>query len=555
MKNIFKNDAFVVAVLSAIIFYSFLGVRTLSVPDEGRYVSIALEMLRTGDWIVPRLNGVQYLYKPPMFYWLNAFALMLVDNVEIASRLVPSFVGWMTVIFTFLTAKKFYGRSVAYYSAFFLSLSFIWYIGSRSVNLDLTVAGFTAWALFAYIWGFNETDKTRRNVYLYGMYIVSALAVLTKGFMGIVIPGAVFFLHILFTNSWKELLRLNIPTGIVLFLAIIMPWHVLMHMANPEWFDFYIIREHFLRFFTKVHARYEPMWYFIPIMALGVMPFGAFVLQPLLRIRSYWKSRKKDSAVDLYLWIWFVFIFVFFSVSSSKLPLYVLPILPALAIMVGRFMVEFAQGKHIGCVKISSIVYMIFTGAIGGALLIFQAFPELVPATENATLADDIVAMGIPLWLFAFGLFSHSFISVLSIFMGKRMVAIVLAGALFIPSLFSLNYVIQLVNEKSTYDVVQTIKQHRKGNEEIVTTLFVEDLPAYLNENISVINYSGESAYFLHYDDISDRYYNRSEFLRRWNSDSRMFLIIYNGWYKESVDGVVGTVIFKNKRYSVMMNK
>ena len=552
MKNIIKKDYFIVAVLSAIVFYSFLGVRTLSIPDEGRYVSIALEMLRTGDWTVPRLNGVQYLYKPPLFYWLNAISLSLVDNIMVASRLVPAIIGWITVLFTYGVAKRFYTKDVAMYSALFMSLSFIWYVGSRSVNLDLAVAGFTAWVMFSYILGFDETCRYKRNIYLYAMYIFSAMAVLTKGFMGIVIPGAVFFLHIALTNNWRALLRLNIPTGIILFFIIIMPWHIMMNGANSEWFDFYIIREHFLRFFTKVHSRYAPMWYFIPIMALGVMPFGAFVMQPLLQIKKYWNNRLKDSGIDLYLWIWFVFIFVFFSVSSSKLPLYILPIIPALAIMVARFMVSYINGNHDRCVKISSVFYFLFAGGVGGVLLLFQMFPVFVPETDNASLPEDFVTMGKPLWLCAGGLFFHSLISTVCAYMGKRRSAIIVAGLLYLPVIFSLNFIAQDINEKSTYDLVQVLKEHRTDNAEVATKIFIEDLPAYLNENISVINYSGESNYFLHYEDISNRYYDSAEFSRRWNSDKKMFLITYNQGTKNWVEG---KILLRNKMYILRTNK
>jgi 4-amino-4-deoxy-L-arabinose transferase-like glycosyltransferase len=105
-------------------------------------------------------------------------------------------------------------------------MSFCWYLGGRIVNLDLAVAVFMAWSMFAYILGVNEVDKFKRNIYLYGIYVGSAFAILTKGFIGVVLPGAVFFLHILLTNNWKLVLRLNIPTGIILFLAITLPWHI-----------------------------------------------------------------------------------------------------------------------------------------------------------------------------------------------------------------------------------------------------------------------------------------------------------------------------------------
>lgn len=549
------QDYISIGLLSALFIGLFLGdTRGLSIPDEGRYVGIAVEMLRTNDWIVPRLNGVQYLYKPPLFYWLNTLSLMVFDNVIWASRFVPAFLSWCTVIMTLWFTRQFFNRTVANISAGFLGLSFIWYIGGRSVNLDLAVASFMVMGCYMYFMAYSEKNRTRQSVYAYAMYIFIALAVLTKGFVGAVLTGGIFFIHIITTKGWKTLLKLRLISGILLAVTIVLPWHILMYQANPEWFDFYIVREHFARFFTAVHNRYEPWWYFIPFLAIGLMPYGAYVVQPLLRWRCAWAEKNTGNSMRLFLLIWVWFILLFFSASASKLPLYILPIIPPICILSAQFMGEVIQGKHRRCVSISAFLYMIFVGALGLYVLYIAYNPTSIPEkdvrgvqTVIASISPLIIGVGIAFIL-------HGLVHFILYKKHAPLYALVLAGVLYIPSAILINPIIGATNKKSTADIVQVLQSDYNG-EEIILSQFYEDVPVFTNSVVSVVNYSGESQYFIHYEDLSNRYYNTAEFNNRWLSGTKKYMILHKYNHMDYIKHMPYTILAESHLYYLVTNQ
>ncbi len=541
--------------LSFLFMVLFLGdSRALSLPDEGRYVGIAVEMLRNNDWVVPRLNGVQYLYKPPLFYWLNALSIALFDNVVWASRFVPMFISWSTIMMTLWFGRRFFNRTVGNVAAVFLSLSFMWYVGGRSINLDMTVAAFMVMAFYMYFSAVYEKNPSRQAVFAYAMYIFIAAAVLTKGFMGIVLTGGVFFVHVLCTNGWKSLLKMRLISGIILVLVLVLPWHILMYQANPQWFDFYIIREHFSRFFTTVHNRYQPWWYFIPYLAIGLMPYGAYVVQPLLRWRLAWAETTQGNSVRLYLLIWVWGILLFFSVSSSKLPLYVLPILPAICILSAQFVYDALQGKHYRCISISAGVYMIFTAIIGG-YSIYIAFDPTVVAERDVTGVHSAIKQVAPL-IFAVGLALMLHGSIHFIAFRKRQVlrAIVLCGIVYTPVAILINSIVGATNKKSTADITAVLQQQYRG-EEIILWRFYEDVPVFMNTWVSVVDYSGESQYFMDYEDISDRYYTRTEFKNRWLGSDKKYLILNKYTHMPFMQDFPYKVVAESHLYYLLTNK
>jgi 4-amino-4-deoxy-L-arabinose transferase-like glycosyltransferase len=161
-----------------------------------------------------------------------------------------------------------------------------------------------------------------------GFWVASALAVLSKGLIGIVLPGAAIFLFLLLKRDWGLITRLRPVAGPLLFLAIAAPWFIAVSAANPEFLHFFFIQEHFQRFTTEMHQRVEPFWFFVPILLAGVGPW----LLPFLRA-----LQPRDDA-SLFLLVWSAVVFLFFSASGSKLPPYILPVLPAAALLVGRWL-------------------------------------------------------------------------------------------------------------------------------------------------------------------------------------------------------------------------
>ena len=321
-----------VLILFLMVWFTMLGVRTLVPTDEGRYAEMAREMVATGDWITLRLNGIKYFEKPPLQNWMNALTFALFGLGDWQARLWTGLCGLIGLGAASYTALKIYGRRVAISTALILGSSFYW-AGMGHVNtLDMGLSAMMTLALCGVLLAQRDgaSDKEQRN----GMLLCwagMALATLSKGLMGFVLPGAVLVIYTLWTRDVGLWLRLHMGKGLLLFFAITAPWFILVWQANPEHPHFFFIHEHFQRFTSTVHKRGGAWYYFFPLLIIGIVPWLGLLVQSVL---AGVKKEQSQFQAKKMLMIWTVFIFFFFSVSGSKLPSYILPIFPALAILI-----------------------------------------------------------------------------------------------------------------------------------------------------------------------------------------------------------------------------
>ena len=330
------RDFACLALVFGLLYFFQLGDSNLVNPDEGRYAEIPREMVASGDYVLPRLNGVVYFEKPPLMYWALAGALRTFGPDEFVLRAVPALFALAGVLLTYLTARRLQGRMAGLAAAMVLGTSLLYFALARILILDMAVSVLMSATLFCFILGVREPPGPRRRWFFYGLYASAALATLTKGLIGFLVTGAVMFLWLAIFNQWRRLRPFHLPTGGLLFLAITVPWHVLAAQRNPEWARFYFIHEHWERFTTTVgHDRYQPWWYFIPILLGGLFPWVG-LLWPALRdnLAGGW-ARRKENAGAWFFVVWAAFIFLFFSKSHSKLAPYILPVFPALAVLIG----------------------------------------------------------------------------------------------------------------------------------------------------------------------------------------------------------------------------
>ena len=332
------RDLMILTVLICLFFTFMLGNRPLSVPDEGRYVEISREMAATGNYLTPRLNSVKYFEKPVFFYWLEALSINLFGLNEFTLRLWPALFALFGCLAVAVAGARLFGRLTGLLGATVLATSLLYYGFSRAIILDMPVSILLTLALLSFLMGTHEAPGLKRRLYLWVFYAFAALAVLTKGLIGIFIPGMVIGAWILLLGEWRMLKTLYIPSGLALFLLIAAPWHIMVGRANPEFYQFYFIHEHFQRYLTKVHGRYKPFWYFMPIVLLGLFPWSAFLVQAIKHnLPSTWRERHEHRDA-LFLMLWAGLVFLFFSSSSSKLAPYILPVFPPLALLVGRYL-------------------------------------------------------------------------------------------------------------------------------------------------------------------------------------------------------------------------
>ena len=300
-------------------------------PDEGRYAEIPREMIESGDFVTPKLNYVKYFEKPVLHYWLTAGAFLLLGQNEFAGRVTPVLLGLGGCLLTFCLAMRITkSKRAGGMAALILASSLLWYAISRLNITDMTVTFFFTLALLGYRFWLDDGDKRR---WLLVFYAAMALATLTKGLMGVVLPGGIAVLHLAFTRRWRLLPRLFSPLAIALYFAVTVPWFWAVCRANPDFFDFFFIREHFLRYLTTVHDRYEPVWFFVPIILAAFVPWTGMLWDAA---RAAWGKCPFVSRSDgIFLGLWFAVPFVFFSLSHSKLIPYILPCMPPVAVLMG----------------------------------------------------------------------------------------------------------------------------------------------------------------------------------------------------------------------------
>jgi 4-amino-4-deoxy-L-arabinose transferase-like glycosyltransferase len=370
MTDLHKSKPFVWSLLAifTLAWLTMLGVRTLVPPDEGRYAEMAREMFASGDWITTRLNGIKYFEKPPLQTWMNALSFTLFGLGEWQARLWTGLCGLGGVVLTGYAGAKVFGPRVGLYAALVLGSSFFWVACGQIDSLDMGLSGMMTIALCALLIAQRDDAGTReRRNWMLACWAGMALAVLSKGLIGLMLPGGVLVLYTLVTRDWKLWSRLHLVKGLLLFFAIATPWFVLVALRNPEQPYFFFIHEHWERFFLKTHHR-EGAWYYFFVMLipgivpwLGVLPQSLWLGLGLKPTPEPGRFRPRLMAL-----IWAVFIFAFFTKSSSKLPGYILPIFPALALLIA---VQLDAGS-----RRSRIVAAALMAAIGAALLAFVPY-------------------------------------------------------------------------------------------------------------------------------------------------------------------------------------
>ena len=329
-----------------LLWFGTLEQRRLINPDEGRYAEIPREMVASGDWLTPRLNGFKYFEKPALQYWATATAFSAFGEHHWTARLWPALTGFLGVLFTAFATTRLFGRQAGLLAGAILGGSLLWNVIGHINTLDMGVSAFLAGAVFALCLAQHEGTPPRESRrWLDGAWALLALAVLSKGLIGLVLPAMVAVAYAVWQRDPGFILRIRPGRGLAILLAITAPWFVAVSLANPEFARFFFIHEHFERFLTKTHGRYQPAWYFIPVLLAGMLPWLGGLLQGLAAgVRSEAGRRFQPRR---FLLLWVVLVFAFFSVSGSKLASYILPIFPALAALIGLHLKEGDAARRI----------------------------------------------------------------------------------------------------------------------------------------------------------------------------------------------------------------
>jgi len=322
-----------VVIFSVIWFALALG-RPLAHPDEGRYAEIAREMVALDDWVTPHLNDLAYLEKPPLQYWVTALAYKLFGVGEWTARLSTMLSGWLNVVLVFLLGRRLWGLRAGVLAAVLLASTVLHFAMGQILTLDMSFTFLMTAMLCAFCMAQATRDSALRESrrWILASWLILGLAVLTKGLVAVVIAAAVLSIYVLWQRDWAVLRTMRPVAGLVVFVTVTLPWFIQVSHENPDFLQFFFIREHFQRYLTDAARRVEPWWYFLVILAAGVVPW---LPQMAAALWHGWRSGAPRGQLDLrrLFWIWCVFVVAFFSLSGSKLAPYVLPVLPPLALL------------------------------------------------------------------------------------------------------------------------------------------------------------------------------------------------------------------------------
>lgn len=507
------KDMLALTVLLTVVFGIMLGSRPLSIPDEGRYVEIPREMVATGDYVTPRLNGVKYFEKPVLFYWLQAFMIKTFGIQEWSLRALPALFGILGCLLVFWAGLQLWGRSTAWFCAGVLATSTLYYAHTRIIILDLAVSVFIALAYLSFLLALKEPPGWRRHLYTALFFIGCAGGTLTKGLIGVVLPGGGILLWVLLFKRWEAFKLAFTPWGILLYLALTLPWHILAAMQNPNFFDFYIIHEHFTRFLNDAHGRTQPIFFFIPIVLLGLFPWVFFAFQS---IRKIYKERSQTFQEEVYLLCWIGFVFTFFSIGKSKLIPYIVPIFPAFALLIGSYIANIYEKKSLSVGYSRGVVaYCGFCG-----LLAIAVWVGLIVTGKIMESSLWPIAIGLTILMLGTG-------ALVLLWRRKPRWAI---GGIFVNMFFfmwTINGVWPVFERPGTKPIAMRINDLKKPGDHVVGYhRYYQDLTPYINQTIKVVEWDGELKSGMKWEDTSSWMLKEHQFWPLWEGEQRVFAVM-----------------------------
>jgi len=534
-------------VLALVVFVG-LGNRPYAVPSEARYIEIPRQMAETGDWVTPRLNGIKYFEKPPLFYWVQAAQIEVFGLGEFSGRFWTALLTIAISLISYATTRAIYGRLEGIFCALILGTSVLGFACSRIVLLDVPVTLFLISSLFAFMAAVRIPSCHKRDLLLLTMYVCAALATLTKGLIGILIPAMVIGSWIAITGQWKLLLNVRLIPGLLLFLLIVVPWHILAGNETPEFYNFYLIHEHFERFLTKQHGRYHPAWFFIPVLLVGLLPWTAFLYQASrAEFRHTWKERRSDTT-NLFLLLWILLPFTFFSLSDSKLIPYILPIFPPIAIIIARFLATAWRQGNAPFYRAGLWGFVVILG------LLACAYPVLLVIGEPASKIFKTIPTEAMLLSVLFAIQALT-LGILTVRQAAAHTTIKLLFAFTMIMLMSINHAAPNASTRSALDSAKPFAQYLKpilkeGDEVAVLNHYYQDLPVYLERNVTVVNAFGELTFGMSIEEKTKQWMiNEIEMGKRWQQGSHRIFILSRHTDYNALSHLLGS-----RRYVLMDN-
>lgn len=507
-KKGWLSDLLLLALLLGLLFGFHLGQRALWAPDEGRYSEVAREMVATGNYLIPRLNGVKLPTEPILFYWLQSMAIRWFGINEWALRLWPALAAFLGCTAVYFGGRKVFSRRVGQISAVVLATSGLYYAMSRVANPDMVFTALISCSLISFFVGTRETVETRRRCLLLLFYGFAALATLEKGWLGMALPTLIVGSWRALFHEQRELQSMHLASGVLILIVIVLPLPIWLAFSDPQFFDFAFVQA-LKNPITDGFADYP--WSYFPVLLIGLFPWSIFLYQALRgNLAASWRPRHGyREAVFLALWAGWVF--VFFSLCDSKTIPYVLPMFPPLAILLARYFVrvwERAAAEGVRAGYWLFLVFVLILAAAGhyGPQHYFERYSNwpllevpyeatTLPSTnlldypELAHLRPYIIVQTTVLILGA--------LTVLLLGQGKGF-----SSGFFVLTLTSVLFLVVLDSSLPIFDERRSVKElalairPKLERETEVATYhaYYQDLPVYLQHHVTQVGWSEDSA-------------------------------------------------------------
>lgn len=475
-KQFEEKSIIIVAIVAIFTIFFGIGVIPLLDPDEPVYAETAREMLFEGDLLSPRIFGDYWYDKPPMYYWLVALSQTIFGDNEFAARFPASVMAFATSLMMYFSVTKLFNERAGFWSSIILTTSVeFFYLGKAAVT-DSTLLFFMTGAILCFL-----------HKKYWAMYIFMALATLTKGPIGIVFPGAIIFLYLVFMGQLHKILEMHVIRGMLLYLLIAAPWYYAMYTVHGmEFINTFLGFHNITRFTTPEHASRVTIWYYFPVLLVGLFPWVSMLPQAVYAALT--DSRIDDMRNLIFMHIWLGFVFLFFTICQTKLVSYILPMYPPMAIVLGWSISHMiAKQRH-------NTTYTGWAvGAMGMFCLIGLAFiigGQQLPELELGGIVLGVITIAIGAGIGAFLVFYKDIQLAAGLHAIMGMVIMVIAFGFLLPEVaprFSMkemaNYYLENVDQGQPLYVDKFLRPgmmyyaHRHGAELLPQTgAFVEAL-------------------------------------------------------------------------------
>ncbi len=512
-----KKTSIVIILLFVLLYVLPLGVRPMVVPDEVRYAEISREMITSGDWIVPRLNGVRYFEKPILGYWLNSVSMVIFGENAFAIRFPSAMAVGISALMIFLLVRRFSGRRSGEQTsgiftdhsagilaaAMFLTCFEVFAVGVFSV-LDSMLSMFITGAMVSFFLAHMENNPRKKTGFLALFGAFCGLAFLTKGFLAFAVPVIAILPFMLWERQWKELFRI-VWVPIIAAVLISLPWCVMIHLKEGDFWHYFFWIEHIKRFTANDAQHSEPFWFYVPMIAGGALPWT--ILLPAAF--SGMKNTRSDHRLIRFAICWFLFPFLFFSVSKGKLGTYILPCFPPFVILMTLGVLNYFERGKKKAFTISVSAFAGVTGILALALIVNQmtGFPGVRAYGSGETWKWILGTAGLLTWtgLMIFAVRKTAFQNKLTVYCAAPVILI-----------FISHFIIPQVTAVRKAPGEFLLRHSDKIRSDTIIVSYDDPVRAvcwfYKRDNVYLLMGGGEPEYGLSYDDSKHRLLNAGQF-------------------------------------------